>query len=76
MKYFLIFIIALLVPASSFAGGVIFQDQMLTFPVVSILVSPDPSYDEYVQVYNYFFTIVLANGLVAAALHQLIRIFK
>lgn len=69
-------LLLLIVPASGFCAGVIGQDDSITFPVATILTSPDPSYDVYVQVYNYFFTLVLANGLVAAFLFNVIRIFK
>lgn len=64
------------IPATGFCAGVIGQDDSITFPVATILTSPDPSYDVYVQVYNYFFTLILSNGLVAAFIFNVIRIFK
>lgn len=65
----------LVLPVMAHADGVIGVDSLFGINAVEFLV-PDPTYPEYAQVFNYFFTIEIFAGLVGLFIRILLRVFR
>ncbi len=72
---FLVLLILLAAATPAFADGVIGRDQVITVNTAQFLVATTEN-AEYVQVFNYFFTIELLTGVLGAFLYQVIKVFR
>lgn len=72
---FFILVVLLTLATSVHAEGVIGRDQVISVNTVQFLASTTEN-AEYVQVFNYFFTIELLTGVLGAFLYQVIKVFR
>ena len=72
---FFVLIVLLCSVSSAYADGVIGRDQIITVNTVQFLASTTEN-AEYVQVFNYFFTIELLTGVLGAFIYQVLKVFR
>ena len=75
-KVLLIFLLFLLVPACSWAEGVIGVDKEFHILPIKFLIAKTSEEEPYVLAFNYFFTIELFVGLLALWLRWCMRVMR